>query len=91
MAYLFSYLGATFQTKNKLEADVLVLLKKNDRKVMYAKEGAIFLKNILRDIKLLNELHPRCTSIEATVQENDGDFQLYGIDCGVLSLYKSSN
>lgn len=94
MAYLFSYLEEPTPKKNKpnlLETDVLALLKKNDRKVMFAKEGRRFLKDILQDIAHLNKQHPRCRPIAPKMHEEEGDLKLYGIECGVLSLYKSSN
>lgn len=64
MKRFFSKIGQTLSTKNKLEAEVLELIKLHDRIIIEKGTVESFIHSINYSIDAINRKHPRCKTIE---------------------------
>lgn len=64
MKRFFSKIGQTLSTKNKLEAEVLQLVKSHDRIIIEATDYRWFISIINHGIDAINKKHPRCKPVE---------------------------
>lgn len=64
MKRFFSKTGHSLATKNKLEAEVLELIKLHDRIIIEKETVESFIYSINYSIDALNRKHPRCKPVE---------------------------
>ena len=64
MKRFFSKTGHSLATKNKLEAEVLELIKSIDRLIIEKASVENFISSLNEKIDALNRKHPRCKPVE---------------------------